>query len=867
MPTTKPTGRPRRRPRPSPAGFSTNLAPWVLALAALLPTAGAHAQPAPSVAGQNFDIPAGALAPALTRFVEVSGLRLLAPAELLRGRSTRGVQGRLPASQALDRLLAGTGLVQRVTVGGTVTVEALPPPAPPTPGSPSAESAAPDVTSFATVTVTASQLRPDPVYETAGSASVVNREAIDRLPPRNASDVLVDVAGVYTANDRQNPALAVNIRGMQDFGRVNVTIDGARQNYQQTGHGNNGSVYLDPELLSGADVTKGPVSTVGGAGVIAGVVNFRTLDADDLLGKDQQAGGRANLTTGSNAYHFAGSAVGAWRANEALDLVAGISHKKVGAFDAGQHGSTPLDEQQYLVGPPDEVHYSGQDQWSGLLKATARIAPGHELKLGYIGFDAKFDTGSGTLASNGTGPAVGTANHVRTDTVTANHSWLNGSDWVDLQTNIYYTRTRNQQMPFSGTTASDIETDNQTATFGGSIANTSRFALPGLAAALTYGGEYVHDKTRARSDAGSASDPSLSVGATPEGTRTLSSAFTSLKLERGDWLELTGGLRYDRYEIEGGGNLYNGQIDNGVGTNPRYTSVFTPVTLQRHGGRMLPSLGAAIKPTPDWQLYTQWGRGSRPPAITESLMSGTHPGITFPLLPNPYLLPERSTSWEVGSSLKREGLFTPKDRARLKLAWFNNQVDDYMMMARVMAPGDTQEQAYRYAFVNLQDRVRFRGLELQADYDAGTAFAGFNLTRTLSDLGDARYDPFPFGSTTGYPATTQAGTKAGLIFFQLPPRTKYALSGGVRLLDRKLTLGARWQFSSGLPLPIADYGIVNSWSAYHVVDLWAAWEVSRALTLRLALQNLRDRRYAEPMGNQLYLAPGRSALLSATFKF
>lgn len=63
----------------------------------------------------------------------------------------------------------------------------------------------------------------------------------------------------------------MNIRGMQDFGRVNVMIDGTRQNYQQSGHGSNGSVYLDPEMLGGVDISKGPTSTVGGAGMIAGL--------------------------------------------------------------------------------------------------------------------------------------------------------------------------------------------------------------------------------------------------------------------------------------------------------------------------------------------------------------------------------------------------------------------------------------------------------------------------------------------------------------------------------------------------------------------------------------------------------------------
>ena len=77
--------------------------------------------------------------------------------------------------------------------------------------------------------------------------------------------------------------MTVNIRGLQEQGRVNVMIDGARQNFQQAGHDAVSFVYVDPELIGGAVVEKGPTSTVGGAGVIGGVVSLRTLEADDIL--------------------------------------------------------------------------------------------------------------------------------------------------------------------------------------------------------------------------------------------------------------------------------------------------------------------------------------------------------------------------------------------------------------------------------------------------------------------------------------------------------------------------------------------------------------------------------------------------------
>src|SRR5690606_40939425 len=62
-----------------------------------------------------------------------------------------------------------------------------------------------------------------------------------------------------------------------------VLVEGARQNFQRSGHGANGAFYLEPEMLKSVDVTRGPTSTIYGSGAIGGVVAFELLDADDIL--------------------------------------------------------------------------------------------------------------------------------------------------------------------------------------------------------------------------------------------------------------------------------------------------------------------------------------------------------------------------------------------------------------------------------------------------------------------------------------------------------------------------------------------------------------------------------------------------------
>jgi iron complex outermembrane receptor protein len=62
---------------------------------------------------RSYDIRAGSLTDALNQLAEQSGLQLNYEAALTQGRTVSALRGRFPASEALTRLLSGTGLVAR----------------------------------------------------------------------------------------------------------------------------------------------------------------------------------------------------------------------------------------------------------------------------------------------------------------------------------------------------------------------------------------------------------------------------------------------------------------------------------------------------------------------------------------------------------------------------------------------------------------------------------------------------------------------------------------------------------------------------------------------------------------------------------
>tara|TARA_R110000782_G_scaffold3441_1_gene12689 strand:- start:150 stop:2444 length:2295 start_codon:yes stop_codon:yes gene_type:complete len=70
----------------------------------------------------TFDIPAGALASALMKLGERTGLQVLYPTEVARNLRSGGATGSMTVDEALTRLLAGTGLTYRFSAADTVTV-------------------------------------------------------------------------------------------------------------------------------------------------------------------------------------------------------------------------------------------------------------------------------------------------------------------------------------------------------------------------------------------------------------------------------------------------------------------------------------------------------------------------------------------------------------------------------------------------------------------------------------------------------------------------------------------------------------------------------------------------------------------------
>jgi hemoglobin/transferrin/lactoferrin receptor protein len=85
--------------------------------------------------------------------------------------------------------------------------------------------------------------------ESLASACHVDQEQLDRRTATTPNEMLLGVPGVAVQAAARRVSSSINIRGLQDFGRVAVIVDGARQNFQRSDHGTQSTFYVDPELI------------------------------------------------------------------------------------------------------------------------------------------------------------------------------------------------------------------------------------------------------------------------------------------------------------------------------------------------------------------------------------------------------------------------------------------------------------------------------------------------------------------------------------------------------------------------------------------------------------------------------------------
>jgi len=655
------------------------------------------------------------------------------------------------------------------------------------------------VTTLDAITITATRTE-ELAIDALAPVSVLGPQEIRERNASRISNLFQAIPGVTFQDRGDEPGSAINIRGLQDFGRVAMLIDGTRQNAQRTGHFANGFIYLDPEMVGGVDVTRGPSANVYGSGAIGGVVNFRLKEASDILRAGQRWANESSLTFGTNTGSVVTSNFFAARDANA-DIILGGSFR---------------DAQNYKDGTGWIVPNTWNETNSGLAKMNFRPADGHTLTLSGLVMDSKYNFGQPPRGVLG-GTSV---YYTNTDNYNFNTRWRYSRPedrLFDFDANAYWVRTDTKQLKILHTTTTNsaycggVAPGNnisgcvgdlrgfQTDTVGFNINNTTRFSgTTGWEHALTYGGDFFNDQV-------STFDPRGTGDlTTPGGRRNVFGGFIQLKSTFNNWLEIIGAGRYDQYDFQAGGNSLNKDH-----FSPKITIGITPV--------------AGIQP------YVSYAEGYRSPTLTETLIISAHPtgggpppsvcpdgsvGM-FCFLQNFNLRPEVGRNKEIGVNFKFDNVRVAGDAFRAKFNVFRNDVDDYIELVG-FGPNVPGYNVPLYSQYQNITQARIDGVEFESTYDAKRWFVGL---------------------AAQYQRGVNVATNIGLVNIQ---PNKVVTTFGMRFLEGRLTTVVRWaavDHKTDIP---ANYIPAHH---YNLVNLQVNYKATETTTLALHVDNLLNTYY------------------------
>jgi hemoglobin/transferrin/lactoferrin receptor protein len=703
----------------------------------------------------------------------------------------------------------------------------------------------------------------EPVINTLAAVSVLRQEQINQTQPTRLSDILVGMPGVSNPERGDDPGSSINIRGLQDFGRVATLVDGVPQDFQRSGHFANGQFYLDPEMVGGVDVVRGPVANIYGSGAIGGVAAFQTKDLNDILLPGEIAALQSHVMYGSNGNEWLASIFGGARGAEG-DIFLGGVYRDSGNYTSGSGTLNSLQCDSSCAGWPTttipgntSVPNTGDQTESGLAKLTLRPSDGQQIKLTAITYNTDYNFGDTTGAGT-TIPGIGVyGENIKNQTVTAQYTYARpDTPLIAFQGNLYWNQTvvhETVEIPYvvpnpapppatidftgpPGTTNSFMLN-----TSGFNVNNTSRFDTGAWRHAVTYGGDFNNDAMDVGTGCAGDFVPNCDVSLTPGGHRNTYGGFVEWKANYASWFEMINAVRYDGFALIGDGS-------------------------SESGSRLSPKTTVGITPFPGFQPYVSYAEGYRAPAVTEAFISGFHPGGFAYFEPNPNLRPEIGKTKEVGINIKYDNVFSPGDKIRAKINAFRNDITDYIdqvtdLSAFFGLPPPPACQQFMGPTPCLQyqniGNARIEGLEFELNYDAGSWFGGIS-GQHLRGKGESN-DPTVVAAGTCATAPTAVGC-AGAPLASIPP-DQISFLLGARFLDQKLKLAVRWTAVAAKPLSQipttidsdlnpASPSVVpmfDSTGSYNLVSLYAGYQVTPEVLAAFSVDNLLNENYTKYM--------------------
>lgn len=251
------------------------------------------------------------------------------------------------------------------------------------------------------------------------------------------------------------------MRGVED-NRVGISIDGvalpsSEENslYARYGNFNNSRLSIDTELVKGVDITKGADSFESGSGSLGGNVNYRTLDARDIVLPEQNFGALLRSGYASKNREWANTA-GFGYAGNVFDAVVLYSRRHGHEMKSGGDvvdfvGFGELDKQDQAERGSARIHPdpSKHNNHSYLVKLGWQPADSYRFGVSVNGQNNSNYTYEKTYSLTSYWRE---ADDVQKRTnINLNHEWTPASSVLSLlRTDLDYQKTRNGAINYKG---------------------------------------------------------------------------------------------------------------------------------------------------------------------------------------------------------------------------------------------------------------------------------------------------------------------------------------------------------------------------------------------------------------------------------
>lgn len=610
----------------------------------------------------------------------------------------------------------------------------------------------------------------------------INSETLEQKQASDIKDVLNTMPSV-TVDGNARYSRKIFIRGMEDKFSV-VTIDGARQEGQLFHH--SGDQTFDPAMLKSAEITLGGNSVLSGAGAINGSFSYETKDPSDLLPDNESVGARVKTGYQTAYERFTTNVAVYAKLNDKLQFMGIANYSEDGDL--------------YIPGKDDVTSKQGELK-SGLAKVVFIPNDANEFKLT---FDTYRDGGKRQLSGEKAGALYADNEHnynsINRDTVTLVHHYDNGSDWVNLKTNLYYNRQYMERDALTEeygewnkvngawefTKDGDLsipDREYNVTTIGGDIRNISWIGEH----ELTYGFEGYEAKQWIDSGRGVYNSGSKQ-GQTKNydmdgGTVTAYGLYAQDAFEISDFRFVTG-LRYDIHKL---GGVFTGEYD-----------------------QLSPKFQAEHQTTDNLRLRVGYGRLFKGASLPETLTMKAASDVT-----------QSDTKAMTGNNYE---------------AGFDYDLSDLLVADHAIL-GFT---AYQYDLDNQMHPTK-NNKTLANQYDVEVWGVETVFTYSLEDFAlyanhsysDGEQTSLKNGKTSHMNKTGIHNIKAGF---------KYSLTNELVFgWDSRFVPGNDYTDEDGDKVERAGFGTHNIWAAY-VPDF------AKDLSINLAVDNLFNKKYAEHTG-------------------